>query len=147
MLFDDGRLFELLLEVLGLETYFEKFGDVLKRALIVGRTGFAVHIMDRKKQLKPRFLKAPYRRGIGMDLHWSPNLDGTGGNGLIHSLDLYETEPARSRGRCHFFQMAQVRYINTVIQAGMEQIRSRFCIDLGAINGKFDHLRSLLVGS
>jgi hypothetical protein len=137
-LIDPGR-FKKNIQVFGFQSYLQKPGHVLQGALTIGRAIFTVHLMHRQQQLQGGFLHLPDPRCGGMDNHFPVNRYLTGANGIAGAFDVNETQTAGSWRIVHSIEVAQVRYIDIVIQAGLEQICTFGHFNILVINLQVDH--------
>jgi hypothetical protein len=143
MILHNGGFFGILLKALWFQAHAKESGHVLKRALLVCGTVSAIHIMDREEQAKGAPLKASDAGRVGLDDHRSSDLDGAGGNGF--SIDFNETQSARGLRMLHAFEIAEVRDINAVTQAGLKQEGSLLDFNLLVIYDDLYHRGLCLV--
>jgi len=95
--------------------------------------------MGRKKQLQGGFLQLPDRRSVGVHNHLLADPNRTGGNGMVRSFDLNETQAAGDGGMFHSLKIAQIRNVKTITQTGIEQIRTFSNLDFLVIYSQGDH--------
>lgn len=143
MIFHNGGFFEILIKALWFQAHAKEFGHVLKRALLVCGTVSAIHIMDREEKPKGAPLQASDTGGVGLDDHWTSNLDGAGGNRF--SIDFNETQSAGGVRMLHALKIAEVRDINAVTQAGLKQEGSLLDFNLLVIHDDLYHRGLCLV--
>jgi hypothetical protein len=58
---------------------------------------------------------------------------------MVGSFDLNETQAAGGGGRLHSFEIAHIRNVNAVLQAGLEQIPTFSDLDFFVIYSQGDH--------
>jgi hypothetical protein len=58
---------------------------------------------------------------------------------MVGSFDLNQTQAAGGGGMFHSFEIAQIRNVNAVCQAGLEQIRAFSNLDFFVIYFQGDH--------
>jgi hypothetical protein len=137
MIFHDTGFLEELFKPLGLQPHAKKFGDVLEGAFFVGRAVSAIHIMNREEQAKRASLQVSYGRGVRFDNQRSGDSDGARRNRF--SIDFNETQSARGIRVLHAFQIAEVRDIDAVTQAGLKEDRPFLNLQLFIVNNQLDH--------